>query len=322
MVNTILSDLDAIPSKLLKKHKHGYKSIGGKTLQDVISISNTYRGNLEPKGPIRTPNIEGVEKVYDDGTIAILKATNSEAANYLFNDSSWGQYRESFDLHDPEYIIYKYGKKLARTRGSKLKLLAGGITYDLNIIKALEEAGANTLDLYFNHAVKMKERMPNIEPLIVQNPKYAYNYAKKVMGDRWVEAEPYIMADSNYARHYARTFGVENLMPSKPKKFLNKDAVAKADDIYSNLVNSGQIEIDSQGDPYSPNEAYRLVLQNIQDFYGDSINSSGWPATDVIMDYWKPDWIQRYLGLGNDTRQSRASFERPPEGTHRIIKRP
>jgi hypothetical protein len=63
--------------------------------------------------------------------------------------------------------------------------------------------------------------------------------------------------------------------PKKKGRLLNKHIVAKANEIYKKLAESGEIWIDSWGDPHSPEEAYRAVVQEIAKFYGDRKNSKG-----------------------------------------------
>lgn len=48
--------------------------------------------------------------------------------------------------------------------------------------------------------LKLKPRLDKIK----KNPKLIFNYAHKIMKQRWPEAEPYIIKDPFWASHYAQ----------------------------------------------------------------------------------------------------------------------
>ena len=70
---------------------------------------------------------------------------------------------------------------------------------DLSWIKTPEEA--------YRYAFKPQgekyERCPQVEPIVMRSPRWAFFYARDVIRDRWPEAEPAIMR-SPMASAYAR----------------------------------------------------------------------------------------------------------------------
>lgn len=49
-----------------------------------------------------------------------------------------------------------------------------------------------------------KTRWPKMEPLILQHPQTAYEYAMMVIKKRWPEAEPVILKNYTFANFYAK----------------------------------------------------------------------------------------------------------------------
>lgn len=62
--------------------------------------------------------------------------------------------------------------------------------------------------LAFNYAHKiMKQRWPEAEPYIIKHPFWAYKYAVEVMRERWPEAEPKIKRDALAFYLYSKFLG-------------------------------------------------------------------------------------------------------------------
>jgi len=63
----------------------------------------------------------------------------------------------------------------------------------------------NAKDAYFYAYVLnvIEERWPEVESIIMKDPKYACYYAREIIKGRWEEAEPFIIKDPHYAGYYA-----------------------------------------------------------------------------------------------------------------------
>ena len=69
----------------------------------------------------------------------------------------------------------------------------------------LEPAIMKDPEWAYEYALYVLERpWPEAEPVIMKDPKYAYLYARDVIRRRWPEAEQYIMENSRCACLYAR----------------------------------------------------------------------------------------------------------------------
>ena len=56
----------------------------------------------------------------------------------------------------------------------------------------------------YERALKAKERLPELEHIIMQSAGHAHYYARDIIEDRWLEAEPVIIQDAEWAYYYAR----------------------------------------------------------------------------------------------------------------------
>jgi len=56
----------------------------------------------------------------------------------------------------------------------------------------------------YHEALAAQKRIPEAEPVIMQDADCAYLYAVYVIQGRWLEAEPVILKDSRYSYCYAR----------------------------------------------------------------------------------------------------------------------
>ena len=76
--------------------------------------------------------------------------------------------------------------------------------YEDDIFK-LPDGQEPTPNNFFWHAFEViKDRWPEAEPTIMQDPGGACYYAEYVIGGRWPEAEPYIIEDPVWACYYAK----------------------------------------------------------------------------------------------------------------------
>ena len=82
--------------------------------------------------------------------------------------------------------------------------------YQLNIIKSLK----NISDILNNNKIQywaywyakniIKDRWPEAEEIIKNDPKWSYYYARDVIKGRWLDAEEYIKKDPEWAYRYAK----------------------------------------------------------------------------------------------------------------------
>ena len=77
---------------------------------------------------------------------------------------------------------------------------------DIDICKLIEVINKQGIALalynYARHIIK--DRWPEAEPYIMEDPEWAYCYVRYVIRGRWIEAEPYIKKDPGRAYFYAR----------------------------------------------------------------------------------------------------------------------
>lgn len=58
--------------------------------------------------------------------------------------------------------------------------------------------------LAYKLAAHADRRISYLEPTIMKDPFYIYNYAQHIVRGRWPEAEPILMKDGKYAYFYAK----------------------------------------------------------------------------------------------------------------------
>jgi hypothetical protein len=207
-ISSALRDFDTISNKKLARQQYNLQDINQYSLEDLVKISNTYKGETgEKPESIEVPDLPGVKKIYDDGVVAILEVIEPASAVKLGSGTKWCTSRlmtaRDYLKKGPLYVIYKDGKKFAQTNTDELKNLRDQEIYDKEVFGVLDKAGIDTSQLYWNYAAKTGERMPEAEPAIMKNPETAFNYANDIIQGRWPEAEPYIMKDPKHALKYA-----------------------------------------------------------------------------------------------------------------------
>ena len=67
----------------------------------------------------------------------------------------------------------------------------------------MNEKGLNSLRVFIQ-AINEGKRLPELEPIIMQDTTWLYHYTIDVIKGRWPEAEPIISQDARYAYLYAR----------------------------------------------------------------------------------------------------------------------
>jgi hypothetical protein len=208
-VTKALQSFEEISNKKLARQQYNLQDINQYNIQDLEEISRTYRGEAGAKPEsIEVPDLPGVQKIYDDGVIAILEVADLDSVVKLGSGTKWCTSNRSqaknYLTAGPLHVIYKNGKKFAQTNEEELMDLRNMEIYDLRLINTLKEAGLDTELLYFRYAIEERERVPEVEPKIAKDAELALRYAKDAIGDRWPEAEPYIMKDIYTATNYAR----------------------------------------------------------------------------------------------------------------------
>ena len=94
-------------------------------------------------------------------------------------------------------------------------------TKDEKVLR-LPDGKKPTLENLYWHAFEViKDRWPEAEPTIMQDPGFAYCYAENVIGGRWPEAEPIIMKDPEWAYYYAK-YTIKGRWP-EAEPFIMKD---------------------------------------------------------------------------------------------------
>jgi hypothetical protein len=206
--------------------------------------------------------MQGIEKVHDDGVIAILEVTDADAARLLAGGTKWctssKSTAQSYLEDGPLYVIYKNGTKRAQyhEHTAQINNLQNDGIDDPDIILGLYKAGIfneylvgsfaayylqhiddrllpiiyksdDAVDEYFSDAIlndKLNERLPEAEPFIMKHPETAFSYARYVIEGRWPEAEPIIMKDP-YSAYFYAVYVIEDRWPeAEDTIFRNKHA--------------------------------------------------------------------------------------------------
>ena len=106
-----------------------------------------------------------------------------------------------YDLHSNPEQLHGYSTKEYRVPELAYKLAF----WKPELRPKLEPAIMKDPRWAYDYAtLVLQRRWAKAEPVIMKDAYYAYYYAKNIMGRAWPEAEPYIMKDPHYAFLYAR----------------------------------------------------------------------------------------------------------------------
>ena len=96
------------------------------------------------------------------------------------------------------------------------------INYAVTVLKKRWPAGEKAIiadkDVWTarHYALMFNTRIPEFEPMIMQNPDQAYLYAQDTIEGRWKEAEPYILKDTDVWYEYKDRWGIDAWSPDEP----------------------------------------------------------------------------------------------------------
>ncbi len=216
-LRTNLESFHKKKSKLAEKDLNKYTPAGlAKALEQKLGLTKSEVKQAR-KGKLFIP--PGAESLFDNGKIQVVKVTETDAASKLANGTEWCVVNEdmarSYLSKGPLYFVYINGKRkvLVHYETEQFKNV-----YDeeisresrLSVAKILEPFTGKNKDNYallaLDNAKIERERNKQAEILIIneKSPKFAYEYAKDVIGKRWPEAEDMIIKDPSYAVLYAR----------------------------------------------------------------------------------------------------------------------
>lgn len=109
-----------------------------------------------------------------------------------------------------EYNLNQYGRKiLSSNKGSVLSFGEWLEAFDLQALMGTPERA-------LVYARSVGERVPELEPLILEDPWVAFEYAQYVVGERWLEAEMVIRGDPIIAYQYVTRVARERVPSLEP----------------------------------------------------------------------------------------------------------
>ena len=137
----------------------------------------------------------------------------------------------------------------------------------------------------FNYAHEIiEDRWPEAEPIIMQDPKWAYFYARDVIeDDRWPEAEPTIIKDPGWAFWYTRNV-IKDRWP-EAEETIKKDPEWAY--YYAYEVIKG---------PWPEAEPIIIQVPNLAFWYARFVIRGPWPEAEPIIkkSIWWKDY-QKYV---------------------------
>jgi hypothetical protein len=170
------------------------------TIHTLNELDDTVKGKFQ-KSSLMT-DVPDAEKVYDDGTYAVLKPTTVQAACTLSDSTHWCTINkntaENYLSSGMLLVWFRNGEKFAQSDGN-------GQFMDIKNSRFTQDAtiGKIYYELYGHLPNNLAERVPEIETIIAQDPLAQANYAIKVIKGRWPEAEPNIIKHPLAAVTYA-----------------------------------------------------------------------------------------------------------------------
>lgn len=241
-------------------------------------------------------------------------------AKYSMPGKKWPEL-EKLIIHDP-VLIFDYTKNALGYRWEEAEpnlvkdvYSAIGYARDFGIIKwpnlvneIMKHKDKQALLMYMRYVTR--ERDPELEKLIINDPESIYNYATKNLRHRWVEAEPNLLKDVNTAIGYAAEFGIIKWLDLEKEIIKRKDKQAAL--MYAKYVTDRErvpeLEHLFIGDPGYVNayvydvidgpwpEAEETLLKKPKyaTNYAIDLKKQRWPELEQILKSGYPDLWKKY----------------------------
>jgi len=141
-------------------------------------------------------------------------------------------------------------------------------------------------------ATNAQKRMPELEPIILQDTASSYCYAKDVIKGRWSEAEPAIMQDACFAAVYARDV-IQGRWPEAEPLIASsaKDAYCYAKDVLNKRW--AEVELIILQNEYYTYQYARYVIKGRWYEVEDMIAKSAY-KDDYIKAFFSEQAVTRY----------------------------
>ena len=244
---------DSKKSKLEDKDISNYAPASlARTLDKQFGLTKSERKQAR-KGQLQLP--PGAELVIEDGDYQVVEITTPEASSLLCSGTQWcvanKDTAENYLERGPLYLIYVGGRReflVSLENGEFMDVYNDVVSNDLKfrLIDLLGPVTGRSIRndpkfAYWYARDVIGGRWPEGEPAIAQNPNVAYLYALDVIKGRWPEAETVIAKvgfpapeDSRAAYFYARDVIKGRWPEGEPA--ITKDAV------YANLYTKNVIK--------------------------------------------------------------------------------
>jgi hypothetical protein len=218
-VKTAITQFEEKKRALEKKDINQYKSLSD--LEDAVGLLDDVKSSRQIKQEIKN---EGIKKIYEDSNYLLAQLLTEQAACFYGSNTKWctAAKEDNAFVHysdlGPLYIIIdkKENRKyqLSYDASQVMDELDNPVNYlDLKkqypalskIEPTIDEIISHTPDTmyYFIKTFYNGKRLPEVEDKIVNNPEFAFEYAKFIINGRWPEAEPSFKKSRYFSSLYA-----------------------------------------------------------------------------------------------------------------------
>ena len=188
-----------------------YKKIADldRALDSVMGTGSKRKGEFT----FKPESLPGVEFINEYGGLRLYRVDNAESLMRLGLGTRWCT-REDYPDCQTEKYIDNYGFIYVVVKDNKPFAQA---TPDFEQV----------MNIYDDPIKLPRGLFGPVEKEIIYNPRFAFGYAKRVIGDEWPEAEPYIMKDPELSFDYAIYFKDEGRWP-EAEPYIMKDSSSSA----------------------------------------------------------------------------------------------
>jgi len=175
--------------------------------------------------------------------------------------------------------------------------------FSIHLTEALQPLESNDVfESDIERALEKDIRTPELEPIIMKNPRMAGQYAKYVIKGRWPEAEPIIMQDPGHAYLYAKYIIKDRWPEAEPYIITIRPGGRYLLTKYAGDVIKGRWP---EAEPYimkDPEQAF---------YYARDVIKGRWPEAEpyIMKDpYWQGKYKRTFFGQLTEALRAR----RPP----------
>jgi hypothetical protein len=277
-VNELIVNFEKVKSKLDIKDINQYKSVEElkSSVEPLLDIKSS-------KKKREYENLEGVEIVSRKGPYVVLKVSNADSLAALGIGTKWCTRDDHPECRSEQYIgryghifvVLQNGRPVMQYTSdyNEIMDISNYLVEDPGMLSLIPkpEINENSTDIIYNYAYKvLRDRWPEAEPYIAKNPAVAYRYARDVIDGEWPEAEPYIMKEPALAYGYAKDI-IDDRWPEAEPYIMKEPGFAI------------QYAVDFIGDRWPEAESYIMKGPHDAFEYAHRVIRGRWPEAEHVI---------------------------------------